>query len=89
MDKTKATKLDRDNINCPVLLMSGARNRTVNASVVRASAKKCKGKNADKVEYVELSNHTHWLLGEPGWENVADKCVVWLAKQIGTLTLTP
>ncbi len=78
MDKTKAAKLDRDNIKCPVLIMSGAKDRTVNVSVVRASAKKYKGDNVSKVEYVELSEHTHWLLGEPGWEKVADRCLDWL-----------
>ena len=82
MDKTKATKLDRDNINCPVLIMSGAKDRTVNASVVRASAKKYKGDNAAKLEYVELPENSHWLLGEQGWEKVADRCLEFISDPI-------
>ena len=74
MDKGKASKLDRENIKCPVLMISGGKDRTVNASVVKASAKRYKG----KAEYVELAEHSHWLLGEQGWEAVAARCIDWL-----------
>ncbi len=78
MDKTKAAKLDRANINCPVLLVSGGKDRVVSAAVVHTSAKRYKG-NAD---YVEFSDHSHWLLDENGWEDVADRCINWLKKAV-------
>ena len=76
MDKTKAAKLDYENIKCPVLFVAGANDRIVSAAVVKTSAKRYKGK-ADYVAFAELS---HGLLSEPGWENVADKCMGWLTK---------
>ncbi|MCF6221047.1 MAG: alpha/beta hydrolase [Robiginitomaculum sp.] len=78
MDRTKAAKLDRDNINCPVLILSGADDLTVNASVVRASAKKYKGANAAKLTYENLPGYSHWVLGGAGWEKIADRCLDWL-----------
>ena len=78
MDKTKASKLDRANIKCPVLMISGGKDRTVNASVVKASAKRYKG----KAQYVNLPEHSHWLIGEQGWENVADRCLDFISASI-------
>ena len=75
LDRTKAAKLNRANIDCPVLMISGGKDRTVDASVVKASAKRYKG----KAEYVDLPEHSHWLIGEQGWENVVDRCLDFIS----------
>ena len=28
---------------------------------------------------------SHWLIGEPGWEAVADRCLAWLSGQAAPL----
>jgi hypothetical protein len=30
------------------------------------------------VVYEELRDHSHWLIGEPGWEKIANRALEWL-----------
>ena len=78
LDKTKAARLEREKIDCPVLLISGGLDRIVPASVVKASARRYRG----KCDYKELKGHSHWLIGEAGHEQVAGLCMDWLAGHV-------
>jgi hypothetical protein len=31
-----------------------------------------------RARYEELKSHSHWLIGEPGWQKIAHSCLVWL-----------
>jgi len=42
-------------------------------TVVRNVAKKYKGS-----AYKEFENHAHWVIGEPGWEEIAEFISDWL-----------
>ncbi len=68
LDPGKAAKVDQSRIICPVLVVSGAQDRITPASVARKVAKKYN----EVSTYMEFSNHAHWVIGEPGWEEIAE-----------------
>ena len=73
-DGKEASRVDESKVTCPVLVVAGAKDRITPASVVEKVAKKYKGVST----YKPFPNHAHWVLGEPGWQEVA-KCVKdWL-----------
>lgn len=72
-DKKKSTKVDYSSVKCPILVIAGKKDRIVPAGVVRSNA----GRYA-AAEYVELENHAHWVLGEPGWETIAGRILAWM-----------
>lgn len=69
-----ASKVDQSNVSCPVLVVSGAEDRFTPASVVRKVANKYKAVST----YKEFENHAHWVVGEPGWEEIAAFVFEWL-----------
>jgi pimeloyl-ACP methyl ester carboxylesterase len=68
LDLRKASKVDESKIICPVLVVSGAQDRITPVSVVRKVAEKYN----EVSTYMEFSNHAHWVIGEPGWEEIAE-----------------
>jgi non-heme chloroperoxidase len=73
-DFTGASKVDESKVTCPVLVVSGTRDRITPASVVRKVAEKYKSVST----YKEFENHAHWVIGEPGWEEIAELVSSWL-----------
>lgn len=69
-----AAKVDQSRVSCPVLVVSGAEDRITPASVVRKVADKYKTVST----YREFENHAHWVIGEPGWEEIAEFVSDWL-----------
>jgi pimeloyl-ACP methyl ester carboxylesterase len=76
-DSKKASKVDETKVTCPVLLIAGVEDRIVPTSVVRQVAKKYKA----VLTYKEFENHAHWVVGEPGWQEIAEYIASWL-KQV-------
>ena len=76
MDLKRAARVDARKVTCPMLVISGREDRIVPASVVRQVAKKY----ARVATYREFENHAHWVVGEPGWEDVARYVSDWMAK---------
>ncbi|BES71326.1 alpha/beta fold hydrolase [Marinobacter nanhaiticus D15-8W] len=64
----------------PLLLMAGEADRTIQASMVKATYKRYRRSVAD-TSYVSFPNRTHWLIAEEGWEEVADCAIEWIEKQ--------
>jgi pimeloyl-ACP methyl ester carboxylesterase len=58
----------------PMLIIAGEKDRTVPASINRANFEKWKRSPAE-TDLQELSARTHWIIAEPGWEEVADLIV--------------
>jgi len=84
LDPRRAAKVDETTVTCPVLVIAGAEDRITPASVVRKVARKY----GNVSEYREFDNHAHWLLGEPGWEEIAEYVADWLGKiTAGTRTI--
>lgn len=78
LDRRRASYVDPTKITCPLLIVGAAEDRMTPASVIRKIARRYAG----KAEYVELPGHGHWVLGEPGWERVAERCADWIERSM-------
>ncbi len=74
LDRRGASRVDDAKVICPVLVIAGAQDRITPASVVRKVARKYGAVST----YREFANHAHWVVGEPGWEEVAEYVADWL-----------
>ena len=74
LDPKGASRVDESRVACPVLVISGTKDRMTPPSVVRKVAKKYRGST-----YKEFKNHAHWIVGEPGWEKIAGFIADWLS----------
>lgn len=68
----KESTVDASKIDCPVLVVSGSEDRITPESVVRKVAEKY------GATYKTFENHAHWVVGEPGWENIAAYIDDWI-----------
>ena len=57
---------------CPALAISGSRDVVHSTATVRASAAR------GGMAFHEMTGMSHWLIGEPGWEEVAERSISWL-----------
>ena len=69
-----ASKVDETAIQVPVLVIGGGKDRITPAKVVRQVAAKYSATGT----YKEFPEHAHWVLGEPGWQDVASYIHTWL-----------
>lgn len=75
-----ATTVDFHNDKrAPLLLISGEYDHISPPSVVKMNANLYK-KSSAVTEYKEFPNHSHYILGEKGWEEVADYALEWATK---------
>lgn len=74
LDQRRASWVDVGATTCPLLVIAGGADRITPARVVRKVARRY-GPNANYKEFPELA---HWLMAEPGWEQVAGHVVDWL-----------
>jgi pimeloyl-ACP methyl ester carboxylesterase len=73
-DTRGASRVDESKVRAPVLIIGGAQDRITPVSVVRKVAEKY----GDRATYKEFRNHAHWVVEEPGWEDIADYVARWL-----------
>ena len=65
-----------NNDRAPLLLIAGGKDHIAPASVTRANYNLyCKSQAT--THYIEFPNRSHYTLGEPGWEEVADYALEW------------
>jgi pimeloyl-ACP methyl ester carboxylesterase len=74
LDPKRTATVDASRITCPVLVLAGAQDRIAPASVARRVAQHY----APHASYHSFPNHAHWMVGEPGWEEVAEDISGWL-----------
>ena len=75
----------------PLLLTAASEDRTVTSSMVKAMYRK-HSRAPSRTDIHEFPNRSHWLIAEPGWEEVADKALKWAevnAKPVGTASKAP
>jgi alpha-beta hydrolase superfamily lysophospholipase len=74
-----ATKVDfgRDD-RAPLLIIAGAEDHTVPAVVDRSAAKHYR-KSSAVTDFKEFTGRSHFILGQEGWEEVADFALDWAA----------
>jgi pimeloyl-ACP methyl ester carboxylesterase len=73
-DPKGAAKVDESKVTCPVLIITGEKDREHPVPVTRKIAKRYK----EVATYKELSGHAHWVIGEPGWQEIAEDIEGWL-----------
>jgi pimeloyl-ACP methyl ester carboxylesterase len=61
-------------VTCPILCLAGAKDRVNSPGTVKSVASRYRG----RARYEELDGHSHWLIGEPGWEKIAKLALDWL-----------
>jgi len=83
---TDVTKVNyRNHLRPPLLIVAGELDRTVEARMVLANFRKY-GRSTAVTDYQAFPGRTHWICRQPGWEEVADHALDWLAKQPGAAT---
>jgi non-heme chloroperoxidase len=80
-DSKGAAKVDESKVTCPVLVIAGAEDRMTPASIVQKVANKYKAVST----YKEFPNHAHWIIGEPGWQEIAEYTSDWLNKTLNEI----
>ncbi len=80
-DSKGAAKVDESKVACPVLIIGGEEDRITPVSVTRKIVKKYK----EVSTYKEFSGHSHWVIGEPGWEQIAEYIEKWLHQALSKL----
>ena len=78
MDARRAAEVDRSRVTCPVLVVSGEEDRITPASV----NKKVAERYAAVSTYTSFPHHAHWVIMEPGWEDIVAHVADWLEKNL-------
>ena len=78
-DLKRASAVDESKITVPVLVIAASQDRATPVSVVKKVAKKYEAVST----YREFAKHSHWVLEEPNWQEVADYTAEWLDKVLG------
>ena len=73
-DPKSAAEVDEAKVKCPVLVVGAAQDKATPVSVVRKVAKKYGAVSS----YREFAGHSHWIIGEPGWQEIAEYIFYWL-----------
>ncbi len=77
------TKVNFQNgTRAPLLLTAGEVDRSIPASMTRNNFEKYQGSKA-VTDFKEFPHRTHFVIKEPGWEEVAGYAIEWVEKQIG------
>ncbi len=79
-DLKRAALVHAQDVVCPILCLTGSHDRINPPSTVRRIAERYKG----RAIYEEIEGHSHWLVGEPGWETIAARALGWLGDILGT-----
>ena len=73
-----ALKLDFKNEDrAPLLLIAGGSDHVVPASVDKATSDRFQRKSSAITDYKEFPGRSHFTIGQPGWEEVADYALDW------------
>ncbi len=78
LDRAKTTAIPYNNIHTPMLIVGATKDNLTPPSAVRKMAHKL----SHTASYQEFPENGHWVLGEPGWEVIADRCVSWIKQNI-------
>lgn len=72
-DAKRASHVSAASVTCPILCLAGQHDKINPPSTMRRLAARY-----SQASFEELPNHSHWLFGEPGWERIAERSLVWL-----------
>lgn len=77
LDRAGASRVNAKDVRCPMLMLSGSDDRVTPPSVIRRIASRYE----PRADFEELPRHAHWMIGEPGWERIADRIAAWIGSQ--------
>jgi pimeloyl-ACP methyl ester carboxylesterase len=72
LDPLMTTMVDEARIGAPILAIAGGRDVVHPAATVRETARRL------GAAFETMPQMSHWLPGEPGWEDVAARCLAWI-----------
>jgi pimeloyl-ACP methyl ester carboxylesterase len=75
LDARRASSVDASRVRCPVLCIAGSNDRVSPPATVRSIARRYRGFGS----FAEIPDHSHWLIGEPGWEKIAQRVLKFFA----------
>jgi non-heme chloroperoxidase len=73
-DLRRAGHVRARDVTCPILCLAGSDDKINPPSTVARIASRYQG----RARYEEVKGHSHWLIGEPGWEKLAARSMAWL-----------
>jgi pimeloyl-ACP methyl ester carboxylesterase len=73
-DLKRAGHVRASDVTCPVLCLVGSGDKINPPSTVSRIAARYRG----RARFEEVKGHSHWLIGEPGWEKIAATAFDWL-----------
>ena len=73
-DHKRAARVRARDVTCPVLCMVGADDKINPPSTVARIATRY----GSRARFEQVNGHSHWLIGEPGWEAIAARALAWL-----------
>lgn len=73
LDRRHAARVDPADVTCPLLVIGAGEDRLTPPAVVRKIARRYAG-----AEHREFADQGHWVLGQPGWREVATYAADWL-----------
>jgi pimeloyl-ACP methyl ester carboxylesterase len=87
---TAITVNSRNDTRAPLLLVAGGQDRIVPSSLVKANFELYRESKAE-TDYKEFPDRTHFMIGQKGWQKVADYVLSWaLGRANGSkLSATP
>lgn len=66
----------------PLLFIAGSKDHVSPPALVKANAKRQR-KGGAVTEYAEYAGRTHFLVGQSGWEEIADRALEWTRANTG------
>jgi pimeloyl-ACP methyl ester carboxylesterase len=78
LDRRSPFRIDfRKADRAPLLMIAGEKDRIVPASLNRANHRRYRHSPA-VTDFVEFPGRTHWIIAQPGWQEVADYADKWI-----------
>lgn len=74
LDASKAATVDPRLVTVPLLFVGAEKDQLVPPGVVRRTARQF----AHVSDHAEYRDQGHWVLGQPGWDRVADDTIAWI-----------
>ena len=77
LDRRHAARVPAGQVRCPVLVVGAEHDRATPPGVVRRIARRY-----PQAEHHEMAGMAHWVLAQPGWDQVAGLVLEWLDRNV-------
>jgi len=77
---TKVAAIDFKSPHPPLLLVAGSNDHLIPAALNQSNYQKYK-RSSSVIDFKEFAGRTHFIIGQPGWEEVAEYIANWLVEK--------